>query len=194
MRVGLTGGVGSGKSTVSRLLAEHGAVVIDADAIAREVVEPGTPGFRAVVDAFGDDVVGADGRLDRPALAALVFGDESKRLQLNAIVHPLVGVRTVELAAAAPPDAVVVYDIPLLVESDMAAGFDFVLVVEAPVETRLARLQERGMAEADARERMAAQASDEKRRAVADAVIDNGGSLEHLKGRVDEVWERLTAP
>jgi dephospho-CoA kinase len=185
--------VGSGKSTVSRLLAERGAVVIDADAIAREVVEPGTPGYDAVVSTFGDEVVGADGRLDRPALAALVFGDESKRLQLNAIVHPLVGARTVELAAAAPPDAVVVYDIPLLVESDMAAGFDFVLVVETPVEARLARLRERGMTEADARERMAAQASDEQRRAVAAAVIDNGGSLADLKQRVDEVWERLTA-
>jgi dephospho-CoA kinase len=185
--------VGSGKSTVSGLLAEHGAVIIDADAIAREVVEPGTPGFAAVVEAFGSDVVGADGRLDRPALAAQVFGDTSKRLQLNAIVHPLVGARTVELAAAAPPDAVVVYDIPLLVESDMAAGFEFVLVVEAPVETRLARLQERGMAEADARERMAAQASDEQRRAVAHAVIDNRGSLAELKQRVDEVWQRLTA-
>jgi dephospho-CoA kinase len=191
VRVGLTGGVGSGKSTVSGLLAEHGAVVIDADAIAREVVEPGTPGFDAVVSAFGDDVVGVDGRLDRPALAALVFGDESKRLQLNAIVHPLVGARTVELAAAAPADAVVVYDIPLLVESEMAAGFDVVLVVEAPVDTRLARLRDRGMAEADARERMAAQASDEQRRAVADMTIDNSGSLEQLKQRVDEVWERL---
>jgi dephospho-CoA kinase len=191
VRVGLTGGVGSGKSTVSRLLAERGAVIIDADAIAREVVEPGTPGFEAVVATFGPDVVGADGRLDRPALAALVFGDESKRLQLNGIVHPLVGQRTIELAAAAPPAAVVVYDIPLLVESDMAAGFDVVLVVEAPVETRLARLRERGMAEADARERMAAQASDDARRAVADVVIDNGGSLEELEQRVGEVWERL---
>jgi dephospho-CoA kinase len=185
--------VGSGKSTVSKLLAEHGAVIIDADAIAREVVEPGTPGFDAVVEAFGPAIVGADGRLDRPALAALVFGNEANRLQLNAIVHPLVGARTFELAAAAPPDAVVVYDIPLLVESDMAAGFDFVLVVEAPVDVRLTRLAERGMAEGDARERMAAQASDEQRRVVASAVIDNGGSLAELRQRVDDVWQRLNA-
>jgi dephospho-CoA kinase len=193
MRVGLTGGVGSGKSTVSRLLAEHGAVIIDADAIARDVVEPGTPGFDAVVAAFGPSVVGPDGRLDRPALAALVFGDESKRTVLNGIVHPLVGQRTVELAAAAPPDAVVVYDIPLLVESDMAAGFDVVIVVEAAAETRVARLRDRGMAESDARERMAAQATDEQRRAVADVVIDNNGSPAELKARIDEVWQRLVA-
>src|SRR5690242_10279747 len=123
MRVGLTGGVGSGKSTVAGLLAAHGAVVIDADAIAREVVEPGTPGFAAVVEAFGDEVTGPDGRLDRPKLAGIVFGDDEKRRQLNAIVHPLVGQRTVALAEAAPPEAVVVYDIPLLVEGNMAAGF-----------------------------------------------------------------------
>jgi dephospho-CoA kinase len=191
--VGLTGGVGSGKSTVSRLLAARGAVIIDADAIAREVVEPGTPGFDAVVEAFGPTIVGADGRLDRPALAALVFGDEAKRLQLNTIVHPLVGQRTFQLAAVAPPDAVVVYDIPLLVESDMAAGFEFVLVVEASVETRLARLRERGMGESDARERMAAQASDEQRRGVADTVLDNDGSMDALEAQVDEVWKRLSA-
>jgi dephospho-CoA kinase len=191
VRVGLTGGVGSGKSTVANLLAEHGAVIIDADAIAREVVEPGTPGFQAVVDAFGAEVVGPDGRLDRPQLARIVFGDEAKRVQLNAIVHPLVGKRTVELANAASPDAVVVYDIPLLVENDMAKGFEFVIVVEAEPELRLARLAERGMPADDARERMAAQASDEQRRAVADAVIENNGSLAALKLAVDAVWERL---
>jgi dephospho-CoA kinase len=193
VRVGLTGGVGSGKSTVAKLLAGHGAVVIDADAIAREVVEPGTPGFDAVVEAFGADIVGPDGRLDRPALAAIVFGDEQRRVQLNAIVHPLVGQRTIEVAQAAAPDAVVVYDIPLLVENDMASGFDFVIVVAADVATRLARLEARGMAEADARERMAAQASDEQRRAVADAVIENDGSLDDLGAAVDAVWERLLA-
>jgi dephospho-CoA kinase len=193
VRVGLTGGVGSGKSTLAKLLAGHGAVVIDADAIAREVVEPGTPGFDAVVEAFGADIVGPDGRLDRPALAAIVFGDEQRRVQLNAIVHPLVGQRTIEVAQAAAPDAVVVYDIPLLVENDMAGGFDFVIVVAADVATRLARLEARGMAEADARERMAAQASDEQRRAVADAVIENDGSLDDLGAAVDAVWERLLA-
>ena len=176
---------------MATLLAEHGAVIIDADAIAREVVEPGTPGFDAVVEAFGTDVVGSDGRLDRPKLAGIVFGDEARRLELNSIVHPLVGARTMELASAAPPDAVVVYDIPLLVENDMAAGFEFVIVVEAERELRILRLTERGMAPEDARERMAAQASDEQRRAVADAVIENNGSLEALKSAVDAVWERL---
>ena len=194
MRVGLTGGVGSGKSTVATLLAEHGAVVIDADAIAREVVEPGTPGFDAVVAEFGDEVVGPDGRLDRPKLAGIVFGDESKRAQLNAIVHPLVGRRTAELAQAAPPDAVVVYDIPLLVEGNLAAGFDVVLVVEADRELRLARLAERGMAADDARERMAAQASDEQRREVADVVIENNDSLADLEAAVDDLWDLLTGP
>lgn len=193
MRIGLTGGVGSGKSTVAGLLAQHGAVVIDADAIAREVVEPGTPGFAAVVAEFGDSVVGPDGRLDRPALAAIVFGDESRRAALNAIVHPLVGQRTVELAAAAPPGAVVIYDIPLLVENNMAGGFDRVVVVETAPQTRLARLAARGMSEKDARERMAAQASDEQRRAVADVVIDNNGSLADLSAAVDDAWKRLSS-
>jgi dephospho-CoA kinase len=192
MRVGLTGGVGSGKSTVAKLLAERGAVIIDADAIAREVVEPGTPGLEAVVAAFGPEILGPEGRLDRPALAAIVFGDEARRAQLNAIVHPLVGQRTLELAAAAPKDAVVVYDIPLLVENAMTAGFEFVIVVEAGIETRLARLRDRGMSETDARERMAAQASDAQRRAVADVVIDNDGSLDQLAVAVGDVWEQLT--
>jgi dephospho-CoA kinase len=192
--VGLTGGVGSGKSTVARLLAEHGAVIIDADAIAREVVEPGTPGFAAVVEAFGSEMVGADDRLDRAKLAGIVFGDDEKRAQLNAIVHPLVGQRTVELAAAAPPDAVVVYDIPLLVEGNMAAGFELVVVVEADRDLRIARLGERGMAEQDARERMAAQASDEQRRAVADVVVENNASLDDLESAVDDLWELLSGP
>ena len=191
MRVGLTGGVGAGKSTVAKLLAEHGAVIIDADAIAREVVEPGTPGFAAVVDAFGAKVVGADGALDRPKLASIVFADEGQRSRLNAIVHPLVGERTAELMSAAPEGAVVVYDVPLLVESGLAEGFDFVLVVEASVPTRLARLAGRGMPEDDARNRIAAQASDEQRRAVADAVVRNDGSLDDLRVQVEDVWQRI---
>ena len=191
MRVGLTGGVGAGKSTVAKLLAEHGAVIIDADAIAREVVEPGTPGFAAVVDAFGDEVVGANGALDRPKLASIVFADEAQRSRLNAIVHPLVGERTAELMRAAPEGAVVVYDVPLLAESGLAGGFDFVLVVEASVPTRLARLADRGMPEDDARNRIAAQASDEQRRAVADAVVRNDGSLDDLRMEVDEVWRAI---
>lgn len=190
MRVGLTGGVGSGKSTVATLLAEHGAVIIDADAIAREVVEPGTPGFDAVVAHFGDAVV-ADGRLDRTALAAIVFNDEAQREALNAIVHPLVGQRMAELMHDAPDGAVAVWDIPLLVENNSAGGFEFVIVVEAPVDTRLARLAARGMAEKDARERMAVQATDEQRRAVADAVITNDGTLDELAAQVDAVWARL---
>ena len=193
MRVGLTGGVGSGKSTVSALLAEHGALVIDADAIARDVVRAGTPGFDAVVARFGAGVVGPDGELDRPRLASLVFADEQARADLNAIVHPLVGERTAALMAAAPPDAVVVYDVPLLVESNMAAAFDVVVVVEAAADTRLGRLAARGMPETDARARMAAQASDEQRRAVAHEIVANDGSLEALRAEVGALWQRLAA-
>jgi dephospho-CoA kinase len=193
LSVGLTGGVGSGKSTVARMLGDSGAVVIDADALAREVVEPGTAGFDAVVERFGAEVVRADGTLDRPALAARVFADESERETLNGIVHPLVGARMAELMHAAPADAIVVYDVPLLVENDMAGGFDAVVVVEADVDVRLARLAERGMAEHDARERMRAQASDDERRAVADAVIVNDGDLDTLRARVAEVWAELVS-
>jgi dephospho-CoA kinase len=185
--------VGSGKSTVARLLAEDGALIIDADAIAREVVEPGTPGFDAVVAEFGPDVVGADGALDRPKLASIVFADDARLAQLNAIVHPLVRQRTAEVMAHAPEDAIVVYDVPLLVESNLAAGFDRVVVVEATLETRLARLEARGMAEADARTRMAAQATDEQRRAAADVVIANDASLDELRRNVADLWELLTA-
>ena len=193
MQVGLTGGVGSGKSTVSARLAELGAVVIDADAIAREVVEPGTPGLAAVAERFGPDVLDADGRLDRPAVAAIVFNDEAARADLNAIVHPLVGARTAELMAAAGPDDIVVYDVPLLVESNMAAGFEVVVVVETAPDLRIARLEQRGMPEADARSRMAIQATDEERRAVATEVIENNGTREQLITEVDALWERLNA-
>lgn len=190
MRIGLSGGVGSGKSTVAALLAERGAVVIDADRIAREVVEPGTPGFDAVVDRFGPDVV-TDGRLDRPALAKIVFSDDEARAALNAIVHPLVGERTAELMAAAPPDAVLVYDVPLLVESELAGGFDVVVIVLADEDVRLRRLAGRGMPEDDARARMAKQATDDQRRAVADEIITNNGSRDALADQVDAVWRRL---
>lgn len=191
MKVGLTGGVGSGKSTVARLLAEHGATIIDADAIAREVVEPGTPGYDAVVAHFGDAVVRPDGALDRPALAAIVFADDEQRNALNGIVHPLVGARMAELMQGAPPGAVVVWDVPLLVENGLASEFDLVLVVEADVEIRVARLAARGMDEQDARARMARQASDEQRRAVAGQVIRNDGSLDELRARVDHVWGEI---
>jgi dephospho-CoA kinase len=194
LRIGLTGGIGSGKSTVSRLLAGHGAVIVDADVIAREVVEPGTPGLAAVVEAFGSELLTADGSLDRPALAALVFGDPDARRRLDAIVHPLVRARAAEVAAAAPPDAVVVHDVPLLAETGQAGGYDLVLVVEADPETRVARLVQRGMTAEDARARMAAQATDEQRRAVADVVLDNSGTEEELAAQVEQVWTERVLP
>lgn len=187
----LTGGVGSGKSTVAGLLAEHGAVIIDADEIARQVVAPGTPGYDAVVARFGAQVVQADGTLDRAALARIVFADDAARADLNGIVHPLVAARSDTLMAAAPKDAIVVYDVPLLVETGRADEFDRVVVVEADEQTRLARLAARGVPEADARARMAAQASDAQRRAVADEVIGNDGSLDTLRREVGELWRRL---
>ncbi|MGY1743391.1 MULTISPECIES: dephospho-CoA kinase [unclassified Blastococcus] len=196
LRIGLTGGIGSGKSTVSRLLAERGAVVVDADAIAREVVEPGTPGLAAVVAAFGDSVLTPEGALDRPALGAVVFADAQARERLNAIVHPLVRERAAELAAAVPADGVVVHDVPLLVESGQGRGgaHDLVLVVETDLGTRLARLVRRGMTEDDARARIAVQATDEQRRAVADVVLDNSGTPEELAAQVDRFWAEHVAP
>jgi dephospho-CoA kinase len=191
VRVGLTGGVGSGKSTVAQLLAGHGAIVVDADAIAREVVEPGTPGLAAVVARFGDRILDSNGRLDRAALAAIVFHDAGELADLNAIVHPLIGARTAELMAAAPADSIVVHDIPLLVEGGLTEGFDAVVVVEAALQTRLDRLAERGLAPDDARARMASQASDEERRAVADELISNDGTMESLEREVAELWQRL---
>jgi dephospho-CoA kinase len=197
LRVGLTGGIGSGKSTVSRRLAELGAVVIDSDALAREVVEPGTPGLAAIVAAFGAGVLAPDGRLDRSALSAIVFADEDALASLNRIVHPLVRERAGELAAAAAADAVLVQDVPLLVESGMSDSFDMVMVVDAPEDERVARLvRERGMTEDDARARMAAQASREDRLAAADIVLDNSGTPEALLDEVAHLWpglERLAA-
>ena len=197
-RVALTGGIGSGKSTVARLLAEHGAVVVDADALAREVVEPGTPGLAAVVAEFGPSVLAGDGSLDRAALAAVVFADPSRRQALEAIVHPLVGARSAELIAGAPAEAVVVYDVPLLAESagtgrDRTGEWDAVVVVEATIEQRVARLVARGLPEPDARARIAAQATDEQRRAIADQVLDNSGDLAHLEAQVDTLWTVLTS-
>ncbi|GAA4371526.1 dephospho-CoA kinase [Actinomadura verrucosospora] len=193
LKVGLTGGIGSGKSEVSRRLRGHGAVVIDADRIAREVVEPGTPGLAAVVAEFGEDVLLPDGALDREKVGRIVFADPDRLAALNAIVHPLVGERMQELMDAAPADAVVVYDVPLLAENGLAGMYDEVVVVDAPEEVQLDRLvARRGMTEEDARARMAAQASRADRRAVATHVIDNSGTLADLKTQVDALWASLT--
>lgn len=193
LKVGLTGGIGAGKSEVSRLLAGYGAVLIDADRIAREVVEPGTPGLAAVVEEFGTGVLAPDGTLDRPGLGAIVFADPARLAALNAIVHPLVGARSAELEAAADPGAVVVHDVPLLTENGLAPLYDLVVVVDASPETQLDRLVRlRGMTEQEARARMAAQATREQRRAVADLIIDNDGPIEALEPRVREVWTELT--
>ncbi|MEU3042191.1 dephospho-CoA kinase [Streptomyces diastaticus] len=190
--VGLTGGIGAGKSEVSRLLVEHGALLVDADRIAREVVEPGTPGLAAVVEAFGESVLAADGSLDRPRLGEIVFADPERRAVLNGIVHPLVGARSAELQRQAPKDGVVVHDVPLLAENGLAELYDLVIVVDVEPRTQVERLtRSRGMSEEDARARMAAQAGREERLAVADIVIDNEVSLEELRGRVAEVWAEL---
>lgn len=192
LKVGLTGGIGAGKSEVSRLLVASGAVLIDADKIAREVVAPGTAGLAAVVDAFGREVLAPDGSLDRPKLGAIVFADAEKLAVLNSIVHPLVGARSAELERTASDDAVVVHDVPLLTENGLAPLYDVVVVVDASPETQLDRLVRlRGMSEADARARMAAQATREKRLEVADIVIDNDGPLDGLAERVAEVWTDL---
>ncbi|MFI5755216.1 dephospho-CoA kinase [Streptomyces sp. NPDC051569] len=192
LRLGLTGGIGAGKSEVSRLLTGYGAVLIDSDRIAREVVEPGTPGLAAVVTEFGPEVLTGTGALDRPKLGGIVFGDPGRLRALNAIVHPLVRARSAELETAADTDAVVVHDVPLLVENGMAGLYDLVVVVDASPGTQLERLVRlRGMAESEARGRMAAQATREQRRAVADIVIDNDGPLERLEPQVRKVWREL---
>ncbi|MDT0398106.1 MULTISPECIES: dephospho-CoA kinase [Streptomyces] len=192
LKVGLTGGIGAGKSEVSRRLVACGAVLIDADRIAREVVEPGTPGLAAVVDAFGTEILTADGRLDRPRLGSIVFADPERLAVLNAIVHPLVGARSRELEEAAAEDAVVVHDVPLLTENGLAPLYDLVIVVDASAATQLDRLVGlRGMSEEDARARMAAQATRERRREIADIVIDNDVPLAELEQRVEDVWSEL---
>lgn len=195
LRIGLTGGIGAGKSAVSSTFAKCGAVIVDGDVIAREVVEPGTEGLKALVEAFGDDILQPDGSLDRPALAAKAFRDDEARQKLNGIVHPLVGKRRAEIIASVPEDSVVVEDIPLLVESGMAPLFPLVVVVHADVEVRVRRLVDlRGMPEDDARARIAAQADDEQRRAVADVWLDNSGSPEELSQRARDVWDHRILP
>lgn len=195
--VGLTGGIGAGKSAATRRLAARGLAVVDADVIAREVVAPGSPGLAAVVDAFGPEVLDADGALDRPALGRLVFGDDDARRRLNGIVHPLVGERTFALAAEAEAAgaAVLVHDVPLLAENGLAPSYHLVAVVEAPEDVRLHRLTAlRGMPADDARARMAAQADDATRRALADVVLDNGGELRALQAQCDALVDGRLLP
>ncbi|WP_156689555.1 dephospho-CoA kinase [Mycobacterium sp. Marseille-P9652] len=195
LRIGLTGGIGAGKSALSSSFARWGAVVVDGDVIAREVVAPGTEGLEALVEAFGDDILLPDGSLDRPALAAKAFRDDEARKKLNGIVHPLVGKRRAEIIASVPDDSVVVEDIPLLVESGMAPLFPLVVIVYADVEVRLRRLvDQRGMPESDARARIAAQATDEQRRAVADIWVDNSGTPDDLVRTAREIWNDRILP
>lgn len=192
LRVGLTGGIGSGKSAVSSRLAARGAVVIDSDVIAREVVAKGTDGLAEVAEAFGNDVLTAEGELDRPALGRIVFGDESARRRLEAIIHPRVRARAAEIEAQSPVAAIVVHDIPLLVETGQVDRFDLVLVVDAPVDVQLERLTaQRGMADEEAKQRIASQASRADRLAAADLVVENSGTLIDLDRRIDEVWATL---
>ncbi|HWH26094.1 MAG TPA: dephospho-CoA kinase [Pseudolysinimonas sp.] len=196
--VGLTGGIASGKSLVAARFAELGAVVVDADAVAREVVEPGQPALAAISERFGPGVLASDGRLDRAALGSLVFADDDARLALNAITHPAVKARSHELfeqAWADDPAAIVVYDVPLLVEGRVRGGeFDTIVVVEADDEVRVRRMiDERGMSEDDARRRIAAQADNATRRSIADFVIDTNGTIAETLARTDEVWAQLSA-
>jgi len=191
-RIGLTGGIGSGKSTVAELFAELGASVIDADAIAREVVAPGSEGLAALVDTFGSGILDPDGSLDRAALAAVVFSDPGARERLNAITHPRIAARTAELVAALPSDCVLIHDVPLLVELGMQDAYDLVVVVDAPDATRVARLVGRGLSETDARARIAAQTTRAQRLAAADIVIDNSGDLASLSAQVRRAWPAVS--
>ncbi len=195
IRVGLTGGIGAGKSTVSRMLADRGAVVVDGDQIARDLVVPGQPALDEIVARFGTGVLQSDGELDRPGLASIVFPDPQALAALDAIMHPRIAQRAAEMldAAARGGTQIVVYDMPLLVENGSADDFDLVMVVHAPMEVRLARLAVRGVAVADARERMARQASDDERAEVAHILIDNGGDEDQLIAQVDRAWFLLRA-
>lgn len=195
LRIGLTGGIGSGKSTVAQHLSDLGAVVVDADAVAREVVEPGMPALTEIRERFGDAVFGADGALDRPALGRVVFGDPAALRDLEAITHPAIWARTAELMAAAPDDAILVHDMPLIVEKGMGQDYDLVIVVGVDEDVRLDRLvRDRGMSPEDARARIEAQATDEQRRAVADVWLDNNGTPEQLEAAVTALWNDRILP
>ena len=193
--VGLTGGIGAGKSTVAKLLAARGAVIVDADEVARFVVEPGQPALAQLVERFGPGILDGDGRLDRAGLAKVAFADEQSRKDLEAITHPAINHEFMRRTVESPPDAIVVLDVPLLVESpkarERAKDYHAVIVVEAPPELRLDRLEERGLDRTDARNRMAAQASDEERREIATYVVDNAGDVAALERQIDEVWADL---
>lgn len=195
--IALTGGIASGKSTIAARLAQHGATVIDADAIVREVQHPGSPVLEAIAEVFGEHMIAADGSLDRAALGARVFGDDEALQRLNAIVHPAVRVesqRRFDAAFSADPAAVVVYDVPLLVEARVEDPWDLVVVADAPADVRVQRMMRlRGMSEDDARRRIGAQVSDEERRAIADVIIDTSGTVEHTLEQVDALWRSLTA-
>ncbi|CAA9376022.1 MAG: Dephospho-CoA kinase [uncultured Propionibacteriaceae bacterium] len=192
VRVGLTGGIASGKTAAAELLAERGAVVIDADVLAREVVQPGTPGLDAVVDRFSTDVLNSDGSLDRPALATVVFADATARRDLEAIIHPAVRSRAAAIEAAAPAGSIVVHVIPLLVETGQERDFDVCVVVDADPQQQLERLQARnGLSAAEAEARIGAQATREERLAAADHVIDNNGTPQQLAAQVDRLWQLL---
>lgn len=190
--IGLTGGIGSGKSTIARRLRDHGAVVIDADDIAREVVEPGKPALAEIISAFGPQILNTDGTLNRSALAEIVFNDSAKRQMLNDIVHPAVRARTNELFEQCGDNDVIIYDVPLLVESNGMYDFDHIIVASAPEPVRVQRLMEnRGMTEAEAQSRIESQASEESRLSIADTVINTGSSLENTYLQVDEFWKSL---
>jgi dephospho-CoA kinase len=192
LRVGLTGGIGAGKSEVSRRLAAQGAIVIDADAIARQVVAPGTPGLAEVVAAFGPGVLRSDGSLDRVKLGEIVFDDAELRTALNSIIHPLVGARMRELEQKAGQGAIVIHDVPLIAENNLASAYDLVVVVDVPPRIQLDRLiKHRGMTREQARARLAAQATREQRLAIAGIVIDNSSSLAELDRQVGELWTVL---
>jgi dephospho-CoA kinase len=193
--IGLTGGIASGKSTIARRLAEHGAIIIDADIVSREVVAPGSPALASIALEFGGDMIDSEGTLSRAKLGALVFSDAEKLEKLNAIMHPAVKTRSAEVLAKARadnPDSVIVYDVPLLVEADIARNYDEIIVASAPEETRIKRMiQLRGLTDEEAKARIGAQASEAKRLAIADVVIDTGGNLQHTLEQVDALWDRI---
>ena len=190
--IGLTGGIASGKSTVAKRWVEHGAVEIDADQIAREVVAPGTAGLSAIVETFGSDLLEEDGSLNRSKLGSLVFGDELKRLALNAIVHPLVKERTREILAALPEDSIAIYNVPLLVDANVAHDFDLIVTVEAPEDEQVKRMiKHRGLTEAEARARIAAQAKPVERAAISDVILNSNQDINLLLRDADELWREI---